>query len=300
MGIQSIVTKLMQRFYSRLARELKTLRFLAKIHNSDFDLEAIIHLLDNFDNDDAYLWWTLIKKSGGTHNVECSICGFIGRFKAWGSPPTWNVRCPNCKSRPRHRQLALVLKDMSLRGTLLHFAPEECISALLKNEAIRYVSADLNEPNVNFKLNIEKTNLPEEQYDTIICSHVLDDVVNDRAALLELHRILKRNGTLIVIVPIVDCPRTYEDETIINPDEREIHFGYPEDARLYGMDFIQRVRSAGFDIEVHVAFGKEAVRYGLTMGEKVFICRKTGPVAPLQPYRVESETVESETKVLNI
>ena len=49
---------------------------------------------------------------------------------------------------------------------------------------------------------------------------------------------------------------TYEDETITSPDERVIHFGYTEDVRLYGTDFIQRVRNAGFDVQVHVAFGK--------------------------------------------
>jgi predicted Zn-ribbon and HTH transcriptional regulator len=276
MRIKIIFSNLMPRIYSRLAHGQNILRLFSNIRNGDFDFEAISHLLEHFENEDAYFWRMMIKKSRGTHNVECPFCGFIGRFKAWGSPPKWNVRCPICKSRSRHRQLALVLKNMPLSGTLLHFAPEECVTALLKTKRIEYVSADLNAPNVDLKLNIEKTNLPDEQYDTIICSHVLDDVVNDRVALLELRRILKRDGTLIVMVPIVEgCPTTYEDETIISPEEREIHFGYSDDVRLYGADFTQRLRDAGFDVQVHVAFGKEAVRYGLTMGEKIFICRKT-------------------------
>ena len=276
MRFKIIFSNLMPRIYSRLAHGQNILRLFSNIRNGDFDFEAISHLLEHFENEDAYFWRMMIKKSRGTHNVECPFCGFIGRFKAWGSPPKWNVRCPICKSRPRHRQLALVLKNMPLSGTLLHFAPEECVTALLKTKRIEYVSADLNAPNVDLKLNIEQTNLPGEQYDTIICSHVLDDVVNDRVALVELRRILKRDGTLIVMVPVVEgCPTTYEDETIISPEEREIHFGYSDDVRLYGADFTQRLRDAGFAVQVHVAFGKEAVRYGLTMGEKIFICRKT-------------------------
>ena len=97
---------------------------------------------------------------------------------------------------------------------------------------------------------------------------------------------------------------TYEDETITSPDERVIHFGYTEDVRLYGTDFIQRVRNAGFDVRVHVAFGKKAVRYGLTMGEKIFICRKTCSVVrvPLQPDQSVAEHLHDDrpTQLTNI
>jgi SAM-dependent methyltransferase len=167
---------------------------------------------------------------------------------------------------------------MTLSGTLLHFAPEDCAATLLKAQRIQYMSADLYATNVDLRLNIEKINLPDEQYDTIVCSHVLEHV-NDRVALLELRRILKRDGVLIAMVPIVEgCPTTYEDETITSPEEREIYFGQYDHVRVYGADFIQRVRNAGFDIQVHVAFGKEAVRFGLLMGDKVFICRKTSDI----------------------
>jgi glycosyltransferase involved in cell wall biosynthesis len=278
-GARGIGIRLLERSNHRSVMSIK-----AKFRNSMpllySRLALINHFLDHisnrgFDSRDSYFWQMMFKKSRGTHNVECPLCGFIGRFKAWGSPPNWNVRCPNCESRQRHRQLGLVLKDMPLSGTLLHFAPEECVAAFLKTQPIQYVSADLFAPNVDLQLNIEKINLPDEQYDTIICSHVLVEV-NDRVALLELHRVLKRDGTLFVMVPVVEgCCTTYEDETINSPEEREIHFGYPGNVRVYGADFIQRVRNAGFDVQVHVAFGKEAVRYGLAMGEKIFICRKT-------------------------
>jgi hypothetical protein len=68
---------------------------------------------------------------------------------------------------------------------------------------------------------------------------------------------------------------TYEDETITAPEDRELHYGQNDHSRVYGADFIQRLASTGFDIQVHTAYGKEALRYGLLMGDKVFICRKT-------------------------
>jgi hypothetical protein len=164
MSIKTIFRNSTPWLYSRLARERKILRLLGKLRNSDFDPALITDV---------------IEKSRGMYNVECPLCGFIGRFKAFGSPPRWNALCPNCGSVERHRLLALVLKDMPLRGALLHFAPEERVAALLKTQGIQYISADLNASNADLKLNIEKINLPDEQYDTIICSHVLEHV-NDR------------------------------------------------------------------------------------------------------------------------
>lgn len=215
-----------------------------------------------------------IKRSKGTYEIECSVCGFVGFFKAFGSPPRWNALCPSCGSLERHRQLALVLRDMRLTGSLLHFAPEESTATLLKAHPIQYFSADLYAPDVDLKLNIENIDLPGEQFDTIVCSHVLEHV-NDRAALLEMRRILKLSGILIVMVPIIEgCPATYEDEAVTVPTDREVHFGQSDHVRVYGADFVERLASAGFEFQIHTAFGKDALRYGLLMGDKVFLCRK--------------------------
>jgi len=260
-GIKTLFKKSMPRLYSRLGRERKFIRLLGNLRKRIRD-------------DDFYLIDDTINKSLGMYNVECPICGFVGYFRAFGSPPRWNAHCPNCGSLERHRLLALAIRDMPLSGTLLHFAPEGAVAGLLKTKPIQYMSADLNKPNVDLKLNIEKINLPDEQYDAIICSHVLEHV-DDRAALLELRRILKQHGTLIAMVPIKEgCCATYEDKSITSPEDREIHFGQYNHVRCYGADFIQRVSNAGFDVQAYTAFGKEAVRYGLIMGAKVFICRK--------------------------
>jgi SAM-dependent methyltransferase len=216
-----------------------------------------------------------IKNDRGTYNVECPICGFIGHFRSVGSAPRWNAKCPSCGSLERHRQLALVLRDLPLSGSLLHFAPEQSVAKLLKAQGVQYTSADLYARDVDLKLNIEKIDLHDDQYDVVVCSHVLEHV-NDRAALSELRRILKPDGLLIAMVPIVEgCETTYEDETIVNPKDREIHFGQDDHVRVYGADFVRRLTDAEFvDFKCHTAFGKEAIKYGLLMGEKIFLCRK--------------------------
>lgn len=218
-------------------------------------------------------------KAGGTADKECPVCGFVGRFKAFGSPPRWNALCPSCGALERHRLLALVLQERPVirPGSLvLHFAPEQCVTRLLKKPGIRYVTADLLRNDVERELNIESIALDDNSCDVVACSHVLEHV-NDRLALSELHRILKPGGVLIAMVPIIEgCEITYEDPSITRAGEREIHFGQHDHVRTYGRDFSQRLLEAGFEVQVRAAFGRQAVRYGLVMGEKVFLCHKAG------------------------
>jgi Methyltransferase domain len=218
-------------------------------------------------------------KSHGTSKKRCPLCGFIGALKAWGSPPRWNALCPSCGSLERHRHLALFLQRTPALikdgAVVLHFAPENCVTTLLRKSRIHHIGADLIRDDVDLKINIENIAVGNEQCDIIICSHVLEHVVDDKRALSELWRILKPNGRLIIMVPTNGgCEMTYEDNTIKDRDQRLIHFGDADHVRIYGADFVQKLTDAGFHVKVTTAFGKEAVRYGLIMGDKIFLCKR--------------------------
>lgn len=47
---------------------------------------------------------------------------------------------------------------------------------------------------------------PDDYFDFIICSEVLEHVSDDRSALKELHRVLKKGGTMIITVPNRNFP----------------------------------------------------------------------------------------------
>jgi len=55
--------------------------------------------------------------------------------------------------------------------------------------------------------------LPDDSYDGILCLNILEHIYNYRGFLSECHRVLKRNGTLIVAVPFLvqvhPSPRDY-------------------------------------------------------------------------------------------
>jgi SAM-dependent methyltransferase len=123
-------------------------------------------------------------------------------------------------------------------------------------------------------LDIEKIALPDNSVDVVIANHVLEHV-DDKAALSEVHRILKPDGRLIVSVPIVDgWADTYEDPGITGALERRIHFGQDDHIRFYGRDFRERLKLAGFDSEAFVCGGADTVKFSLFRGEPIFICSR--------------------------
>lgn len=212
----------------------------------------------------------------GSGNKQCPCCGYEGSFEAVGSPPRYGALCQNCGSYERHRLLALSDKKHNFfqNKEVLHFSPEPVLKKIIKGKAAYYVTADIVEGLADRTLNIEDIDMADNKWDVILCSHVLEHV-NDGKALAELYRVLKSDGVLIIMVPIIEgWKHTYENLNIHAKADREEHFGQSDHVRYYGRDIRDRILSHGFEIEEDTAYGEDAVVYGLLRGEKVFICRK--------------------------
>jgi SAM-dependent methyltransferase len=107
---------------------------------------------------------------------------------------------------------------------------------------------------------------------------VLEHVEDDRKAMRELHRILAPGGFAIVLVPLdLERAETYEDPTITDPAERERAFWQSDHLRLYGRDFPDRLREAGFEVTVDRwvrGLDPEMIRrHGLFPLEDMYMCR---------------------------
>jgi SAM-dependent methyltransferase len=214
---------------------------------------------------------------GGTYPRTCPGCSFSGKFRAFGLPPRFDAQCPKCLSLERHRLFFLTARSHALiePGTeVLHIAPELVIQRFLQSRCKRYTTLDLFRSDVDVKEPIERTSLPDESYDHVFCSHVLEHV-DDEKALKEIFRLLRHGGTLVAMVPIIEgWEKTYEDRTITTPREREVHFGQNDHVRYYGRDFRDRLSGAGFSVKEFTAEGPEVVKFGLLAGEKVFVAAK--------------------------
>jgi hypothetical protein len=226
--------------------------------------------------------WRLLRLRGDA--VECPCCG--GRFASFmpGRDPN-NPICPRCGAQARHRALWLYLHERTalLDGEglrVLHFAPERALGERLATApGIRYTSADLDAPDAMEHFDITDIPHPDGSFDAILCIHVLEHVEDDRAAMRELCRVLAPEGFAIVLVPLdLERSETYEDPTITDPAERERAFWQSDHLRLYGSDFPDRLREAGFEVTVDrwVRGLDPAVvqRYGLFPLEDMFVCRR--------------------------
>jgi SAM-dependent methyltransferase len=215
-------------------------------------------------------------------DVFCPACGrSFDRFKDdWNRP---NALCWRCGAHERHRALCLLLQRrpelLARARSLLHFAPEWALRHRLERiDRLRYVTADLEAPNVDLRLDITAIELPDSSFDAVICSHVLEHVDDDMAAMRELRRITTPEGWCLVMVPLdIGRERTYEDPSIVSPSDRVRAFWQDDHVRLYAPDISRRLASAGFAVEripPSEEFGSElAGRCRLLEADVMWPCR---------------------------
>ena len=85
----------------------------------------------------------------------------------------------------------------------------------------------------------------------VTCNHVLEHIIDDHLAMSELYRVLRPNGWAILQVPISNLlEKTYEDFSITDTKGREEHFGQFDHVRIYGKDYPEKLKSAGFNVEL--------------------------------------------------
>lgn len=216
--------------------------------------------------------------------VECPLCG--GRFRHF--KPAWNrgnALCWRCGSHERHRATWVLLTRrpelLEGAGSLLHFAPEWCLERRLRSvPGLRYVTADLDPALGELVLDVTALDLPDGSFDALLCSHVLEHVLDDAAAMRELHRVLTPGGWALVMVPL-DHGRTQtlEDASVVTPEARQAAFWQSDHVRLYAPDIVERLRVAGFTVErerLTDQLGPElATRYGLLAQDDLFLCRRS-------------------------
>lgn len=220
----------------------------------------------------------------GTERL-CPVCNqSFRRFVSSGIIPREDAQCVYCGSLERHRLLWLFLhkKTDLFDGKpkkMLHVAPEYCFETRFKRLlGSNYLTADLFKPHVMVKMDITDIQYPDQSFDVIYCSHVLEHVPDDQKAMQEFHRVLSKDGWAIILVPITS-KKTVEDPSIVDPADRLRMFGQEDHVRSYGPDYIDRLRDAGFKVEVFTAgdlVGRDSVvRLGLTPASgEIFYCTK--------------------------
>jgi len=195
-----------------------------------------------------------------------------------------NALSPGTLSLERHRLLWLYLRNetsfFKKKLKVLHIAPEQCFYNIFKNlDNINYTTYDLNSPLAKIKGDIKKMPFKENSFDFILCNHVLEHIDNDKKAMIEIFRVLNFNGTAILQVPLnQNLEKTYEDDSITEKKDRIEKFGQYDHQRVYGLDYFDKLKSIGFEVEpikYSKDFKKEEIKkYGLIENEIIPVCKK--------------------------
>lgn len=192
------------------------------------------------------------------NKVECPICGHhYRRFLPYGyTVVRKNALCPHCLSLERHRLLWLYLKEKTALFdmptlSLLHIAPERCfmdkLEHLLGNN---YITADLESPLAKVQADIRCLPFKDACFDVVFCNHVLEHIDNDRKAIKEMYRVMRRGGWGIMLSPVNYRLETTREAPIgSSPEERYSLFGQADHMREYGTDYADRLREGGFEVE---------------------------------------------------
>ena len=218
-----------------------------------------------------------------------------------------NVLSPSTLSLERHRLLWIYLqnetdffqsepvsdsvkkntKKINLRDPetssalkVLHFAPEQAFYKLFRNQKnLEYTTTDLLSPLADVKADICNLPFADNEYDVILCNHVLEHIPDDTKAMQELFRVLKPGGMAILQIPQdLNLEKTFADNSIVDQKERAKIFGQYDHVRIYGRDYFDKLRSIGFTV-VEEDYTKKLVselvdKYCLAKGEIIPVCFK--------------------------
>lgn len=215
----------------------------------------------------------------------CPCCkGHFRKFLPFGIVPRPNARCPWCLSLERHRLIWLYITDrtnlLSDNLRLLHFAPEYILQKKLASlPNLIYISADPNSARAMVKVDITTIPYRDNSFDAILCSHVLEHVIDDQKAMAELFRVLRPGGWAIIQSPVdLERNKTFEAPNATTPEDRLRLFGQSDHVRKYGRDYKDRLEKAGFSVKVdgYVRdLGTDIInKYGLDEDEDIYFCSK--------------------------
>jgi len=181
------------------------------------------------------------------NKFQCPICGYHGPFIDY----TWqcfseHYCCPRCFSAARHRLQYLTIKQLSknydfINKVLLHFAPESCLQAFLRQTFGAYYTSDISAKGVDCIADLCHLPFKSKSCDVIFASHVLEHIYDDLSVLNEIWRILKSGGIAILPVPIFG-PVTIEYPQR-NPDEYD-------HVRAPGLDYFKRYKEFFLEVQI--------------------------------------------------
>ena len=144
---------------------------------------------------------------------------------------------------------------------------------------LEYTTGDLISPWADVKMDVHNIPFPENTFNVVICNHVLEHVNDSDMVMKEFYRVMKPGGWGIFQVPINKKSKiTQEDKNITDPKERERLYWQSDHLRLFGLDYADKLRKAGFKVTesdfINQIQSDLVTRYALPKDEIIYLCEK--------------------------
>ena len=197
---------------------------------------------------DRYVRRVMARSHRRAPQYSCSVCGHTGVFlqgRFTAGQRRW-AECGNCGALERHRLQAEILSTRVFplldpqRSRCLQLAPDP-MTPWIKARLANVVTGDLADAAADRRLDVRELDLPDESFDYVHASHVLEHVDADDVAIAEIWRVLAPGGIATLPVPIL-APETVEYGAP-NPHEED-------HVRAPGLDYFDRYRSVFSSVEV--------------------------------------------------
>jgi SAM-dependent methyltransferase len=156
------------------------------------------------------------------------------------------AKCPKCGELERARMAMLVVNQIyddhkASQTDVLHISPENFLRKIFKKKYKSYISSDLYRKDVDHQFDIEEIPYPDNSFDLVFASHVLEYVKNDKKAINEIKRVLRSGGLAFLPVPMLhDKTIDFEERP---PNKRII--------RETGVDYFDRYREVFTEVKVY-------------------------------------------------
>jgi hypothetical protein len=153
--------------------------------------------------------------------------------------------------------LALINESASCRSIInnkrvLHFGPETCLARILSEDSLQYDTADFIRNDCTLKLDMSNMKqFDDASHDSVVAFDILEHIVDYKAALFEVLRVLSSSGVAVFTVPQKDISlETLEDDTIASSVDRQKLYGQRDHLRIFGSDFCSTLQEIGFDVSI--------------------------------------------------
>jgi SAM-dependent methyltransferase len=222
---------------------------------------------------------------GGRFVSDLKINGVIYKAHDYELLEIKNYLCPFCGAQDKVRLIHQYIEnklhnDIPNIRNILHFAPENVHTEHYfqsQSNKPNYVKVDKFRFDIDVKLDIEHLPFLAESIDLIICSHVLEHVLNVNKSLRELNRVMVKGGIAILIVPIMlTLGKTHENLDNIPLEARVSEFGQEDHLRVYSKKgFINEILEANLKItEYQPCQNQNSTKTGLSSSATIYLCQK--------------------------